>query len=500
MSYRLILATALAAFATTASAGVMPSIDAGVDLAFGSNGWRRLFEIGGNTQNERAVGFARSADGGWIVVAEVDGGAADGGNGKRIGLFRLDHDGNFVTSGFGTAGRRIKDAWLTSVTAMTVDASGRIIVVGGTPGLGGVDDFGVVRFNPDGSDDTSFAGDGGTSFSFEIGSTAFTETPRSVLAEADGGIVIAGDLGIDSSDHRVGVVRLHADGSLDTTFGNLGGSGGFHGTDMRFRDGESAYASRILAVAGGYYVVAGTTVFSATDTDFAARILTPSGAPWADFAGSARFAIDEPGPGDSLYDTLNDAIPVDPLTIVLVGSASGKCAATRIKVGNNSLSPDGSIFFDNLAWDGTFIGSEIAGRPNRFVGALPDSDCQSAALRADGRILLVGGTASSGLVQPVAIEGGAMPDGTTTGRAALLTRLAANGSLDASFGYLGSFAYFAPGGSGTSFHTTFEHVAYDGPKAIVIGSAVDNSTAINDFDAIIVRLASDVIFADGFDD
>ena len=485
MTYRPILTLAVAMFATAAHAGVAPSPDAGIDLSFGSDGWRRMFEPGGGTQNERGVGFARTADGGWIVVAEVDGGAANGGTGKRIGLFRLDRDGDFVLTGFGVSGKRIKDAWLTSVTAMTVDAQGRIIVVGGTPGQGGLDDFGVVRFNADGSDDTSFAGDGGIGVTLEPGSTAFNETPRSVLADPGGRIVVAGDVGIGSADHRVGVVRLNVDGSRDTTFGNLSdGVGGFRGTNMRFKGAENAYAGRILRVSAGYYVVAGTTVYSGLDTDFAARILTPTGSPWADDAGSARFAIDEPGPGGSYFESLNDAVLVDPLTIVLVGQASDKCAATRIKVGNNSLfAPDGNPVYDNLAWDGTFIGSAIVGRPNRFVGSVANSDCRSAAVRADGRILLVGGA----------------PDGTSE-RGGLLTRLAANGSRDDSFGTFGTFVHSATtGGGGLSFHTTFTRVAYGDGKAIVLGSAVDSTTSTSDFDAIVTRLDSDVIFANGFD-
>lgn len=491
MPYRLILSAALATFATAASAGVMPSIDAGIDPSFGNDGWRRMFEPGGGTQNEKGVGFARTADGGWVVVAEVDGGGANGGAGKRIGLFRLDRDGSFVLTGFGISGRRIKDAWLTSVTAMTLDAQGRIIVVGGTPGQGGLDDFGVVRFNADGSDDTSFAGDGGTGVTLESGSTALAETPRSVLADPDGRIVVAGDVGTSSSDHRVGVVRLNVDGSRDSTFGSLAdGSGGYRGTDLRYQNAENAYAARIQRMAGGYYVVAGTTVHSAIDTDFAARILTPTGGTWADFTGSARFPIDEPGPGGSYYDVLNDAVLVDPLTLVLVGSASGKCAATRIKLGNNARPTDGfpvpagGSTFDNLAWDGTFVGSAIAGRPNRFIGSVANADCRSAAVRADGRILLVGGTSEN-----------ANP----SGREGLLTRLLPNGSPDESFWYDASFAYVAPGGTGQSFYTTFERVAYDGAKAVVLGSSVDDSSAAQDFDANITRLDSDVIFADGFD-
>lgn len=123
-----------------------------------------------------------------MAVAELPGGGANGNAGKRIGLFRLG-------SGFGNAGRVCKDAWLTGVSAMTVDAQGRIIVVGTTPGPGGLSDFGVARFNADGSDDASLAGDGGTAFGFDdAGVVDSDDSPTSVLAEADGKIVVAGSV------------------------------------------------------------------------------------------------------------------------------------------------------------------------------------------------------------------------------------------------------------------------------------------------------------------
>src|SRR5690606_29844750 len=175
--FRSFFALAVLAVSTTRAA------DTAIDPAFADGGWNRMYETGGGTQDEKGVAFARTADGGYVVAAEIPGGGANGGNGKRIGLFRLDRDGRYVNS-FGAGGKRIKDAWLTSVTDMTIDAQGRIIVVGATPGQDGLSDFGVVRFNPDGSDDTTFAGDGGTAFSFEQGvPPGYNEAPTSVIAD-----------------------------------------------------------------------------------------------------------------------------------------------------------------------------------------------------------------------------------------------------------------------------------------------------------------------------
>jgi len=494
MSIRPTLFTALCAlFASTAQAA-----DTTIDPTFGTDGWNRLYELGGGTQDEKGVAFARTSDGGYVVAAEVPGGGANGGTGKRIGLFRLTRDGDLVTSGFGTLGRVFKDAWLTSVTDMTIDAQGRIIVVGATPGQDGLSDFGIVRFNPDGSDDTSFAGDGGTAFSFENGvAPGYNEAPTSVIADPDGRIVIAGSVNFGPSEDRFGVVRLDTDGSVDSTFGSYSdGQGGHRGSATTFVSGKQAYASRILRIASGYYLVTGTSVFSGTDTDFGARILTPSGSEWAAFAGSATFAIDEPGPGGSLYDTLNDAVLVDPTTVLLVGTASGKFAATRILVGTEP----GSSQYTTLTIDHSFSGSAIPARPYLYVGNTPQSDCRSAAVRGDGRILLVGGTASTTISGALTVDGVEHPSGNFWARAGLVTRLQSDGGPDTGFGIDGTYAFLAPGGSGgASYYTTFERARFDGFQPVMLGSAVDNSAAISDSDADITRLQSDVIFANGYE-
>jgi uncharacterized delta-60 repeat protein len=503
MPIRSTLFTALCALALPAA----EAADSAVDPTFGVDGWKRLYQPGGGTQDERGVGFARTADGGYVVVVEVPGGAANGGTGKRIGLFRLDRNG--VNIGFGALGDVYKDAWLTSVTGMTIDAQGRIVVVGATPGQGGLSDFGVVRFNTDGTDDTGFAGDGGTSFSFEASSTGYDESPTSVLTDPDGRIVVAGNLNFGGSDQRVGIVRFNTDGSVDSSFGDLSdGLGGHRGTDATFVSNMAAYAARILRVVDGYYLVTGTSVYSSTDTDFAARILTPSGAPWAGFVGSHTFPIDEPGNGGSLYDTVADAVVVDPTTVLLFGSASGKFAATRIKISSGaaidarpdpSRAVDGGTQYTELAFDHAFVGSAIPTRPYRYVGNTPQSDGRSAAVRGDGRILLVGGTASFAVSAAPSVDDVEQPSGNTFARTGLVTRLHADGSPDTEFVAGGTTAYIAPGGTGSSYYTTFEQVRFDGFRPVILGSAVDNSAAISDSDAVLTRLQSDAIFADGYD-
>jgi len=454
--------------------------DYDIDTSFGSNGWKRMYETGGGSQDDKGVAFARTADGGYVIVAELPNGGANGGNGKRIGLFRLDRDGDYVASGFGVDGRAYKDAWLTSVTAMTIDAQGRIIVVGATPGPGGLSDFGVVRFNADGSDDTSFAGDGGTSFGFDVApSPNSDDAPTSVLAEADGKIVVAGNVQYASLPSRFGVVRLNVDGSLDTTFGNIGdGHGGHLGTDGSFGDGHAAYASQIVHIDGGYFVLTGTSVLSGTDTDFGAAILTPNGSPWSGFAGTIEVAVDEPGPGGSLYDTVTATAVASPTSVVLAGTSSKRLAAVRLVASKNGVGQ-----YVDLNVDPGFAGSANSVYLHRFVGAYDNDHPQAVGVRSDGRILIAGRWSDSGGAQY----------GTTT-------RLMADGSADEGYSTHGTYAIPAPtlGGTQTSYYSEFKGVLFDHNRTVLMGSASDSTTSANDLDVVVTRRQSDLIFFDGF--
>lgn len=434
-------------------------------------GWKRLFKPGGGTQDEKAVAFAHTADGGYVVCLSEPGGA----QGAQIGLIRLSANGSLVTS-FGSGGFRLKDAWLSSVTDMTLDTQGRIIVVGATPGQGGLKDFGVVRFKADGSDDTSFGGDGGVAFGFDT-SVNIDDQPTSVLAEADGRIVVAGNVLPTGGSARFGVVRLNVDGSVDSSFGDIDdGHGGRRGAVDTFVEGKPAYASKIVHIADGYFVIAGTSVFSGTDTDFAARILTPSGSPWAGFVGSSTFPIDEPGSGGSPYDGVDAMAVVDPTTLVLAGTASGKFAVERIVAGTNQIGQ-----YVSLNLDPNFIGSQILNRPFRFVGAYLDSQARAVGVRSDGRIVIVGRYASG------------------NNQYGMVTRLNPDGTADLDYATSGTSVFLAPTSTGAdSFYTEFNGVLFDAGRPVVLGSSVDNTSSLNDFDGVIMRIRADLIFANGF--
>ena len=454
--------------------------DFDVDSTFATSqyrgGWARLYTTGASL-DERGVGLARTADGGYVACLSVPGGAA----GAQIGLMRFDASGNVVAT-FGVGGKVVKDANLSSVTDMTIDPQGRIVVIGSTPGAGGLGDFGVVRFNADGSDDTSFAGDGGTSFGFDNSSFSFDDAPKSVLAQADSKIVVAGTTIANASGYtsKVSLVRFNADGSLDGTFGNLGGAvGSRRGTFTEFVSGQGASAAKLLRVVGGYFVVVGTSAISSTNRDFAARILLPDGSPWAGDASALTIAFDIPGWGGTKFDDAFDAAAVDATTIVIVGTASNAAAATRIVVNP----PNGYGQYTSLSRDPSFLGNGIAIDNNTFVTNEPgDYAAYGVAIAPDRRIVMVG-----------SVNGGIVSNG-------LVMRLTSDGREDLTVTGSSYFRdYAAPLYNTPSAYTTFRRVVFDAARPVVLGTSAYSETSATDLDGVMVRLDSDTIFANGYE-
>ena len=139
--------------------------------------------------------FSDPVDGSITSVVLVDMNQADA-NLVGIGLARHLYTGALDTS-FQSGGKRVKDAFLTSVVDACRDPNGRIVVAGMTPGAngsGGNKDLALVRFNADGSDDLSFAGDGGLTFSIYDASTATEngEGINDVDCLSNGNILVAG--------------------------------------------------------------------------------------------------------------------------------------------------------------------------------------------------------------------------------------------------------------------------------------------------------------------
>lgn len=102
-----------------------------------------------------------------------------------------------------------------SVSAVALQDDGKIVAVGDAPGAGGR--FGVARYNADGTPDATFSGDGRTTTDFGAGYDFAWDV---AIQPGDHKIVALGLTG--GSDPRFAVVRYNANGSLDTTFSGDG--------------------------------------------------------------------------------------------------------------------------------------------------------------------------------------------------------------------------------------------------------------------------------------
>jgi uncharacterized delta-60 repeat protein len=125
-------------------------------------------------------------------------------------LTRLYPNGS-VDTNFGNGGSSVG---LIGVEDLVLQPDGKIVVGGSLPA-----GFAVARYKADGSPDPSFDGDGVASTSLDPPSF---NSVSALAIQADGKIVLAGPHGASSGDYSVGLLRYNVDGSLDPTFGGDG--------------------------------------------------------------------------------------------------------------------------------------------------------------------------------------------------------------------------------------------------------------------------------------
>jgi uncharacterized delta-60 repeat protein len=187
--------------------------DGSVDASFGAAG---QVPVGG-TQNT-AQGLALQSDGKIVVV-----GFTRGGTNEDFAVARYDTSGTLDAS-FGTGGKVSADfnGLVDRAWAVLIQPNGAIVVAGhagiSSP-LGLDNDFAVARFTSGGALDTSFGAGG--KVTTNIGGR--TDLAHAAALQGDGKIVLAGRVAQGGGDNPdFGLVRYNADGSLDAGFGLAG--------------------------------------------------------------------------------------------------------------------------------------------------------------------------------------------------------------------------------------------------------------------------------------
>ena len=228
--------------------------DGSIDTSFGTSGKSIINESGNVTA------FKLQSDGKMIIAS------TSGLSGTRV--LRLVTNGSIDTT-FGTNGVvTLTNQSFGNIRSIAVQTDGKIVLAGNT--TNGVNpatqNFYTVRLNTNGTFDSTF----GTNGVSTLGSTAFQDDIYGVKIQPNGKIVVGGVMS-NGADLDIAVLRYNANGTLDTSFnGNgiftmgIGTANDYFGTLELQADGK------ILGTANGNgeSVLFRLTSSGAIDTDF----------------------------------------------------------------------------------------------------------------------------------------------------------------------------------------------------------------------------------------
>jgi uncharacterized delta-60 repeat protein len=259
---------------------------------------------------------------------------------------------------------------------MALQSDGRILLVGAKT---------LLRFNTDGSLDTTFGTGGQVHVPFDQSSR---DTAQDVAVQADGRIVVVGFV---SSDTQVGkddfaVARFNANGTVDTSFGTAG----LTTTDFF---GISDEARRVKIQPDGKILVIGLSVAGSIITGsegFALARYNTDGTLDTGFGGGGK-ARDLVGP--ALEEARGLAIQSDG-KIVLVGTAAENGGDAPHHVGLIRYLGDGNVHLPGTR-DETFGPPLNQGTVDTDLG-LVNADGEDVLIGADGTIFVAGSLAPPG--------------------------------------------------------------------------------------------------------
>ncbi|MDO9104182.1 MAG: putative Ig domain-containing protein, partial [Methylovulum sp.] len=338
-----------------------------------------VLNLGGGS-NAAAYGLALQADGKLLVV----GYSQTVGN-KDIVLLRYDSNGH-LDSGFADGGKASTalGAFDDIGRAVAIQADGKILVAG-TSDNGSNSDFALLRYNIDGSLDSSFSGDGKLTTALGSGE----DYAYAVSVQADGKILVAG-YSSNGGNEDFALVRYNSNGSLDSSFSGDGKVSTDFGT-------SSDYAYDMILQADGKILVVGTSHGSG-GTRFALARYNTDGSLDTGFSGDGKTTTELGLFGDEGY-----AVSVQSDGKILVAGETWNGSGNDFSLVR--YHSDGSL-------DTSFDGD------GKLVTALNLSYdyARSMTLQSDGKILIAGFSQVVGHAEFA------------------LLRYNSDGSLDSSFG------------------------------------------------------------------
>ncbi len=224
-----------------------------LDTSFNTTG-TAITDIGGG--HDQAFALALQADGRIVV-----GGYADTAQGRNFAVLRYQTDGSLDPL-FGTGGKVATPLGISQINALGIQSDGKIVAAGYQTN----DNFwqaAVVRYNADGTLDSTFDGDG--IVATMVGN--WRSAAQVLALQPDGKIVIAGYSGTTTMPTDFLLIRYNADGSPDATFG----TGGVVLTDI---GGGADSANAVAIQLDGNIVAAGEAFVGQATAIAVARYLS----------------------------------------------------------------------------------------------------------------------------------------------------------------------------------------------------------------------------------
>ncbi len=346
-----------------------------------------------------------------------------------------------------------------SIRAMAIQPDGKIIVIGGSQG-----EILISRYLSDGRPDTTFGTSGKTATLYGEG--------RVVAVQSDGKIVIAGESDSDSI-----VARYTSSGVPDDSFGSYGRFDTLH---QFGRQGYATADAGLIRVAGQFYTNPDGAYALAIQPD--GRIVA-AGEAERDVLGTGnldasviRFTsggVLDTSFSDDGIQTLALRSGNDKARVVLLQSDSKILVAgtSGVNFGSGSGSDNDTAFtLARLTSSGTLDTSFGTGGRTITLFNQSGAYCTSAAVQADGKILLAGYSPS---------DGGNF----------LVCRYTATGAPDTSFGAGGTFSV----GITTGSQEICNAIAVQSDGSIMLvgsTSSYDRAVGRSNSDIALVRLTS----------
>jgi len=303
--------------------------DGALDTAFGTQG---VVVYDSGLGDDQAIDMVIQPDGDRVVAGQVSNGSD-----AEVAVWRLDDDGILDTS-FGTNGivRYNPGSGYDAGLRVALQADGKIVVTGS--GFNSSDyDIILMRFEPDGTLDTSFGSNGIRAYD-----GGDYDRGYGLALQSDGKILVSGVRSTDSGsgvDYDIPLIRYNTDGSLDTAFGQNGLA--LFSNDVR----EQSYD--VVVQADGKILVVGHS----GDSDWALVVLRFN----ADGSADTGFGTN----GAFLYDKVGTdwgyGIAIDASGRIVVTGQSSNGTDDDVIILRLDDSDDDSDGDDDEGGDGCFI-------------------------------------------------------------------------------------------------------------------------------------------------